>query len=64
MNIIDYGWNNHFEEKYKAIKPCLKPARVIGHNSNVYKVITNEGFFFAEVSGKLVGKVVITVEPA
>lgn len=54
INIKDYGWNKHFEEKFAAanIKNTI-PARVSVQYARTVKVLSNEGETKAIFSGRI-----------
>ncbi len=54
MNLIDLGWNPHFEECYSSLNDDrLVPARVSAQHRNLYHVFSEQGELTARLTGKL-----------
>jgi len=54
LSLIDLGWNSFFESQLKNITlPDYKLARVVTENKTNYGVLSEEGDFIAEITGKL-----------
>jgi ribosome biogenesis GTPase len=53
-SIVDYGWNNNFEEYYNKLKNNdFEIGRVVSIKGFINTLITNEGELESELSGKL-----------
>ncbi len=53
MNLVDLGWNPHFEEHFEPYRDRgFVPARVAREHTHRYVVYASDGEFDAEVSGK------------
>jgi ribosome biogenesis GTPase / thiamine phosphate phosphatase len=57
VNLIKYGWNDSWEEKFQPFKEKnYTIGRVTLEHTHLYKVITEHGELQAEVSGRIRGK--------
>lgn len=53
MNLKMYGWNQHLEETPLNLESGQSVGRIISEYKGQYKLITEQGEYLAEVSGKL-----------
>lgn len=54
MHLTDYGWNSTLEEQAAALlAPGLTIGRVVSEFKGQYKIVTKNGIFLAEISGKM-----------
>ncbi|WP_379126789.1 ribosome small subunit-dependent GTPase A [Paenibacillus sp. sgz500958] len=58
MNIEQYGWNPAWEQKFKTVSQehggkQLEPGRIVGDFGSKYRVMTDQGELWGELSGKL-----------
>ena len=54
MELKQLGWNNYFEEKFKAFEEKgYKAGRIFAEHTHLYKVKTEQGEVLGEISGKL-----------
>lgn len=53
MNLINLGWNHFFESQFQVFKEQgFSPARVVRVEREIYLILSEQGEFTAEVSGK------------
>jgi len=53
MNIVELGWNNYFKKHYLMLKnKGFVPARIAKEHKGIYQIISEEGEFPAQISGK------------
>lgn len=53
MNLTKIGWNNFFEKEFEKYKGDYFPGRISTELKGFYKVITERGEIWGEISGKL-----------
>lgn len=54
MNLTKMGWNDFFEEHFKSFKnQGYSVGRVIAEHKHIYKLYTDIGEIYGEISGKL-----------
>ena len=52
MILEDYGWDSWFDDQYKSLNMLLKAGRVVG-NSEIYRVVCEDGVIDAKISDRL-----------
>jgi len=52
MILEDYGWDSWLDDQYKSLNMHLKAGRVVG-NSEIYKIICEDGLIDARISDRL-----------
>lgn len=43
ISLIDFGWDQHFENEFNKIDAEVIPARVVSDNGQMVRVITEDG---------------------
>jgi ribosome biogenesis GTPase len=53
MQLIDWGWNSHFEKQFESYRrECFAPVRIVRENRQNYLARGEVGELIAEVSGR------------
>lgn len=54
MNLTSLGWNEHYKQLAASfLKDGLIPARVASEQKQIYRVLTEQGEYSAEITGKM-----------
>ncbi|MGL5254460.1 MAG: ribosome small subunit-dependent GTPase A [Brevinema sp.] len=51
MNKFDFGWNNFYDQWFSKV--TYYPARVTRKHNSGYEVVTDKGFFYARLRGRI-----------
>ena len=53
LGIVEYGWNRFFQEEWERLGSTFTPARVIEQHPGSYRIVSDDGDFPAETTGRL-----------